>query len=287
MGNTSRRLAAILLACGMATLWLSAPVTATSIPRTSYTAPAQSADAASCTTISDDFDRTVTGGWGTSDSGYTWETGGFPANVGVAAGQAYVGVQSGAGESTIEVLNGVPSFYGTPTHLTVQGQFAPFPIANPERNWMAFESAGYGVVVQGDATGGTYLGIEGFGGSDWMDFPAVDITQPWTLEVQTARCTRWLAVAREGGCEALAVECHEADELAVQLHASWNSPVSHFQLSGQIGNVGVLHCGTTQPSGGKTWSLAQDYWNLIYRRIAGKTPTCDTTDWTDWSSPTA
>ena len=67
----------------------------------------------------------------------------------------------------------------------------------------------------------------------------------------------------------------------------WNSPVSHFQLSGQIANVSVPHCGTTQPSAGKSWSLAQEYWNLIYRRIAAKTPTCDPTDWTDWSSPTA
>lgn len=54
-----------------------------------------------------------------------------------------------------------------------------------------------------------------------------------------------------------------------------NNPVSHFQLNGKIGQVTVRHCGS-----GQQVSLANEYLNIISRRLGGFAQSCDPADMT-------
>jgi hypothetical protein len=53
----------------------------------------------------------------------------------------------------------------------------------------------------------------------------------------------------------------------------YNNPVSHFQLNGNVDKVNVAHCGS-----GQQISLANEYLNIISRRLAGFAQSCDPAD---------
>jgi Putative serine esterase (DUF676) len=122
---------------------------------------ARAADAGSCT-VSDTFSRTVSGGWGTSDSGYAWVAGEHNGN-------AYV-------DGTTGVIQGLPFDNGYDTYIywpvPANGQPVDALIrgraeSNQERSWYVhFHSAGY---VAGD--------LFSAGG--------VDQSQPWYIRIHS------------------------------------------------------------------------------------------------------
>ena len=79
----------------------------------------------------------------------------------------------------------------------------------------------------------------------------------------------------------------DPNNLSGNLESLTNMPVSHLNLPSQVDQVQVFHC-MTQPSSWSptgSWSLAQEYGNLIYRRVvANSSPTCDPNNWTDITS---